>query len=142
MGVLRRLLDRGLDEVHRDNTGWTSLHYAAYEGHPVIVDLLMEVGARPDAVDDGRTPILLAAQEDHSIVMKKVIAAGSDVNQASLDGKSLLRSTALESHLPVLPALIQAGADVSSKDDDGRSTLYLLAIENKVEPAEKILKVL
>ena len=74
--------------------------------------------------------------------MEKLIAAGSDVNQTSLDGKSPLRSAALESHLPVLSALIQAGADVSSKDADGRSTLYLLAIENKVEPAEIILKVL
>ena len=31
--VVKLLLDRGLDEMHRDNYGWTSLHIAAYEGH-------------------------------------------------------------------------------------------------------------
>ncbi|CAL1536251.1 unnamed protein product, partial [Lymnaea stagnalis] len=31
--VVRQLLDRGLDEMHRDNSGWTPLHLAAYEGH-------------------------------------------------------------------------------------------------------------
>lgn len=30
--VVKQLLDRGLDEQHRDNSGWTPLHYAAFEG--------------------------------------------------------------------------------------------------------------
>lgn len=30
--VVRQLLDRGLDEHHRDNSGWMPLHYAAFEG--------------------------------------------------------------------------------------------------------------
>ena len=34
------LLDRGLDENHRDNAGWGPLHYASFEGHSVIVKLL------------------------------------------------------------------------------------------------------
>lgn len=33
--VVRQLLDRGLDEQHRDNSGWTPLHYAAFEGNMV-----------------------------------------------------------------------------------------------------------
>lgn len=37
--VVRQLLDRGLDEQHRDNSGWTPLHYAAFEG---ISSLLVE----------------------------------------------------------------------------------------------------
>jgi len=31
--IVRQLLDRGLDELHRDNAGWTPLHIAAFEGH-------------------------------------------------------------------------------------------------------------
>jgi ankyrin repeat protein len=31
--VVQQLLDRGLDEMHRDNAGWSPLHMAAYEGH-------------------------------------------------------------------------------------------------------------
>ena len=37
---LQVLLDRGLDENHRDNAGWGPLHYASFEGHSVIVKLL------------------------------------------------------------------------------------------------------
>ena len=38
------LLDRGLDEQHRDNAGWGPLHYAAFEGHSAIVKLLGSAG--------------------------------------------------------------------------------------------------
>ena len=31
-GIVKVLLDRGLDEQHRDNAGWGPLHYAAFEG--------------------------------------------------------------------------------------------------------------
>lgn len=40
------LLDRGLDELHRDNAGWTALHYAAFEGHAQVCQLLMQAGAK------------------------------------------------------------------------------------------------
>jgi ankyrin repeat protein len=138
--VVRLLLDRGLDEAHRDNAGWTPLHYAAFEGHSAVVDLLLEVGARMEATDnDGRAPMLLATQEGHLLVVERLIELGADVDQKSLDGKTPLRVAALESHTSVLSALVEAGADVTAKDPDGRSTLYLLAIENKLEQVEIIL---
>jgi len=34
--IVRQLLDRGLDELHRDNAGWTPLHIAAFEGHAEV----------------------------------------------------------------------------------------------------------
>lgn len=40
------LLDRGLDELHRDNAGWTALHYAAFEGHVPVCQLIMQAGAK------------------------------------------------------------------------------------------------
>ena len=38
--VLQVLLDRGLDENHRDNAGWGPLHYAAFEGHSIIIKVI------------------------------------------------------------------------------------------------------
>ena len=65
--------------LHRDNAGWTPLHYAGFEGHTTMVDLLLEVGARVDATDnDGRAPILLATQEDHLSVVERLIQLGAD----------------------------------------------------------------
>ena len=38
-------------------TGWTPLHFAAYEGHADVVDSLLSAGAVPDARDrQGDTP--------------------------------------------------------------------------------------
>ena len=34
--MVRLLLNRGLDETHRDNAGWTPLHVAAYYGHKKV----------------------------------------------------------------------------------------------------------
>jgi FOG: Ankyrin repeat len=36
----------GLDEQHRDNCGWTPLHYAAIEGHEEVCRALLEAGAK------------------------------------------------------------------------------------------------
>ena len=62
--TVRLLLDRGLDETHRDNAGWTPLHYAAFEGHKEVCESLLEAGARVNEVDnDGKHALVLAAQE-------------------------------------------------------------------------------
>ena len=119
------------------------MHYAAFEGHAGVVDLVLEVGSRVDATDnDGRSPLLLASQEGHVDAVKRLIRAGSNVNQKSLDGKTPLRAAALDDHTDVVCVLLQAeDIDVTYKDADGRSTLYLLAIENKLAQVEAILKV-
>ena len=36
---MKVLLDRGLDEQHRDNAGWGPLHYAAFEGIFISISL-------------------------------------------------------------------------------------------------------
>ena len=43
---MRLLLDRGLDEMHRDNGGWAPLHYAAFEGHADVCKELIAAGSK------------------------------------------------------------------------------------------------
>ena len=78
------LLDRGLDEQHRDNAGWGPLHYASFEGHSSIVKLLSSAGwgrlarwlhicvilrAELDMTDcDGKTALHLSCSEVWSIL--------------------------------------------------------------------------
>ena len=38
--IVKVLLDRGLDEQHRDNAGWGPLHYAAFEGICLVISVL------------------------------------------------------------------------------------------------------
>ena len=92
--------------------------------------------------DDERDHFWGGLQEGHVDVVERLVAAGSDVNQRSLDGKTPLRAAALECHTDVVGVLLRCDdTDVAYRDADGRSTLYLLAIENRLAQVEVILKV-
>ena len=79
------LLDRGLDENHRDNAGWGPLHYAAFEGHSIIVRLVGGAGAELDMLDcDGKSALHLACSEAHYDVVVQLLRAGASVNLVNL----------------------------------------------------------
>ena len=104
------------------------------------MDALLEAGARVLEVDnDGRIPLILAAQEGHLAVVSTLVDIGSPVGARGHDGKTALRSAALESHQEVVHFLLCRNADVNYKDADGRSTLYILALDNRVPMATLFL---
>ena len=79
------MLDRGLDEQHRDNAGWGPLHYAAFEGHSGIVKLLAGAGAELDMTDcDGKTGLHLSCCEGHYDCVVQLLRAGAGVNIVNL----------------------------------------------------------
>lgn len=82
-----------MDEQHRDNSGWTPLHYAAFEGHTEVCRVLLEAGAKVDQTDnDGKAPLMLAAQEGHVSLVKELLTDhGAPPDQKALDGRSALR---------------------------------------------------
>ena len=43
--ALAALMERGLDEMHRDNSGWTPLHEAACAPHLEIAQMLLDYGS-------------------------------------------------------------------------------------------------
>lgn len=83
----------GLDEQHRDNSGWTPLHYATFEGHAEVCTALLEAGARVDEADnDGKGPLMLAAQEGHTQLVHMLLAEHcAPPDQRAHDGKTALR---------------------------------------------------
>lgn len=83
----------GLDEQHRDNSGWTPLHYAAFEGHIDVCEALLEAGAKIDEADnDGKGALMLAAQEGHATLVERLLVQhGAPIDQHAHDGKTALR---------------------------------------------------
>ena len=70
------LLARGA-KVNR--AGWSPLHYAASSGAVEIAVLLLEQGARIDAVSPGRfTPLMLAAREGQADAALLLVRHGAD----------------------------------------------------------------
>ena len=69
--------------------------------------MLIEAGARVMEVDnDGRIPLILAAQEGHNEAVTCLLDAGSRIDHRSHDGKTALRCAALEGHKDVVHLLL------------------------------------
>lgn len=100
------------------------LCFAAGMGQCEIVASLLDVGASPDAADDGTAPPLTrAASEAELEVVQLLLARGARPDWK--DGKSWLplASACLSGHTDVVQALLDAGANPRAKPAGGQSLM-------------------
>ncbi|MDQ3331754.1 MAG: ankyrin repeat domain-containing protein [Planctomycetota bacterium] len=68
---MSRLLKEGHDVRQSGTEGWTLLHYAAFQGTPTAVTLLIEHGADVNArAKDGPTPLQVAENKNREDIVK------------------------------------------------------------------------
>jgi ankyrin repeat protein len=80
-GVMRVLLDAGLDPRAKDDRGWEPIHEASSGdwGSPTSIRLLIEAGADPDArTRDGETPLMLTAGHGDLESSRALLEGGAD----------------------------------------------------------------
>ena len=64
MDDVKRLLDLGVDPNCQDAFHWTPLQRAALNGHEQVCEVLLQLGAKVDALDDcQQTPLHIAAKD-------------------------------------------------------------------------------
>ena len=87
MAAVQALLAKGA-AVNRP--GWTPLHYAAAAGDDAIVRLLLDRGAKADAVSPLKsgayTPLMMAAREGHDATALLLIAHGANARLTNSEG--------------------------------------------------------
>ncbi|XP_068186093.1 ankyrin repeat domain-containing protein 50 isoform X2 [Antennarius striatus] len=141
--LVHALLDRGLDENHKDDLGWTPLHAAACDGHRAVCAALTEQGsmARVGEMDiEGRIPLILAAQEGHWSTVKLLLDRRSPIDHRAYDGHSALSAALLEGQVEAAELLMRRGADTDVRDAEGRPLLYLLVLEGCLEMATLLIE--
>jgi len=83
--------------------------------------------------DVGMTPLMIAAQEGETKIVKVLLAIGSDINAKDNDGVTALMIAADEGHTEIVKALLAGGADVNRKANDGRTALTLATSKDSKE---------
>jgi ankyrin repeat protein len=87
--LVKILLSR---DVQVNRPGWTALHYAAINGNPEIIKVLLDASAYIDAESaEGRmTPIMLAAVRGRVAAVRVLQQEGADVTLKNADGMTVL----------------------------------------------------
>ena len=109
------LVDRGADVnaqlTGEDATGWTALMFAANNGHPELVELLIARGADVDLQGaDGVTALMRAACEGDHRSVNILLAAGADVNLQTATGETAISLAQSEEHGEIVELLRKKGA--------------------------------
>jgi len=101
--VVRYLRGKGADI---NNNGWTALHYASVSGHAGIVRYLLDQGGNPVAASpNGVSPLMMAARENKTEVIKVLLEYGADPGQKNDKGETAYDWAVLAEHKPVIDLL-------------------------------------
>jgi ankyrin repeat protein len=93
-----------------DREGWTPLHYAASAGDEALAGLLLERGARIDAVSPKAsgsfTPLMMAAREGHQDCAVFLAGKGADKRRRNGEGLTAAQIAERADHKSIAQALL------------------------------------
>jgi len=88
LGLCQKLIARDAD---LNKTGWTPLHYAATNGDPALIRLMLDHYAYIDAESpNGTTPLMMASMYGSAEGVKTLLDAGADASLKNVRGLSAL----------------------------------------------------
>ena len=108
------LLEHGMDANHMNWHRLTLLHHMAAEGERGKARLLLDHGARIDAIDEEyrSTPLGLASRRGQLDLVELLLSRGADVHRAGMDCATPLAWAAKKGHDAVAARLRAAGAEL------------------------------
>ena len=141
---IRLILANDKKLINKKNEhGETSLHIASLVGNKNVVIVLVDCGARIDAVTEyyGDSPLWIASREGHFEVVEYLLDKGADINMKSTKGgwTPLHIASTQKNNTIVIEKLLNKGADTSIRDNKGRTPIELADYQGRYENV-KLLK--
>jgi ankyrin repeat protein len=124
------LLEYGASVDDCGRYGLTALHYAVRGGKLPLIKLLLERGARADALDaNGMTPLLhlskTRSKADPIPVMELLVAKGATVDARDETESTLLMHFARRGNAEAVQWLLAHGADRNARNKSGKTAAQL-----------------
>ena len=123
--------------------GFTALHFASYFGQAAIAHILLEKGAKPDAVANNPTrvmPLHSAASARNLEAARLLLDHGALVNARQQAGWVPIHAAAQNGDRAMVDLLLQRGADPGLTNDDGKTAAMVAADKGHPEIAALLTK--
>lgn len=110
------------------------LHEACAGGQAGLVRTLLAAGADANVCDEeGRTPLMVAAQVGVVSTLQALVEYGAEVDAVDeVKQQTALMSAIPLGYLPNIKCLIEAGADLNARDWEGNTALHYAVEHNYV----------
>ena len=92
------------------------------------------------AMDEGKTPLMVAVERRDAATAKVLLSARADVNKPDKAGITALSRVAAVGYLVMVKLLVEAGADVNATDKQGTPLLMGPVATGQVEVVRLLLK--
>ena len=119
------------------SSGMQPIHWACTRGHTEVVKLLLRLGASIDAIDiKHTTPLVIAAQYDHTLLVFYLIKARADHTILDDCRDTALHWAAYKGNLRTVGVLHYLGLAADTLDSFGSSPLHLATAQGAVDVVE------
>ncbi|NWU69425.1 ANR28 phosphatase, partial [Pterocles burchelli] len=124
-----------------DNHGYTSLHWACYNGHDSCVELLLEQEVFQKMEGNSFSPLHCAVINDNEGAAEMLIdtLGAGIVNSTDSKGRTPLHAAAFTDHVECLQLLLSHNAQVNAVDSSGKTPLMMAAENGQTNTVEVLV---
>lgn len=131
-----------MDPTQSSASTASALHFAAQNGHTVIVNRLISSGADTEQPTGGtgETALMFAAALGHLHLVQELIQLGANPEARALDGAKALLYASLNGQSAVVQVLTEARSDPNFVSKDGSTCLFIACARAHFAVAEALIQ--